>query len=340
MNNIKNMKKMLYTLAGVLLFTACGKDPVDDHIVIIDPPDEVLIPDPDPDPVTEPTVTATSTTATSTTETSTTETSSSTTASSTTTSSTTAPDPEVYTKSFINIRDEVYKTFGGYIAEDWNDIQGERDPGDNVGFKNDPVYSQFDFYDTSTWIDVFVQDALRNGVDLREYVETRNISVEWRPNQGIWTGDVSSEDVIVTVGGQLLGEMVERINTYGIEYAGNWYLNETFITIWHEIGHAMLKYRHTCEIDAIMSGCYSVEFPSDHERHGEYIPLEDGVRLFMGNSEYDQDDVWASRDNEYEWFKAAATRMFNGDGMLSNAAVYPQSARSPIERTNYLSNRE
>ena len=240
-------------------------------------------------------------------------------------------------RDFINIRDEVFRIYGGpYIPEDWRDIQFDRE-----GFDTDPIYSQMDFYDTSTWIDVFVADAARHGLDLSEFLSERDISIT-STQAGVWTGAFGS-DVQVTVGLQLFGELVDRIEMYGIEQAGGWFWAETMITIYHELGHAILKYRHTCERTDIMGGCYEIPFPDSSPRAGELIPLEDGVNKI--NGELLTPENAATLTANYDHFVRGVARLFSGEGQLSNYAIYhpplyTTEVPSPVARTNDVSNRE
>ena len=244
-----------------------------------------------------------------------------------------------YTKSYVNLRDEVFTHHDGYLPEDWRDIIHNREE-----FEADSIYSQWDFYDTSTWIDVFVADAARHNVDLNDFINSRDITITVNPRAGVWTGNTIGHDVIVTVGLQLLGEVISTIQNHGIQYVGGWDMGDVIKTAYHEIGHALLKYRHTCEEFDIMGGCYENRFPQGHARAGEYIPLEDGILKLHGMPDPTGDELEAAVSNDYTYFRSAVIRLFSGEGQLSDYAVYgglvSNAVESPIAVTNNPNNRD
>ena len=114
-----------------------------------------------------------------------------------------------------------------------------------IGFFADSIYSQIDPDNLYSYLDVFIQDAQRNGVDL-SYVYEGCYSLRLAPPSVVdfnFSGYASSmcydEEVLITINEDAWKNQIDLYDNSYSHAAG-------FHLMYHELGHDILNLNHTC----------------------------------------------------------------------------------------------
>ena len=125
------------------------------------------------------------------------------------------------------------------------------DSFEGIGFYADEIYSQIDFNDPSTYLEAFIKDAQRHGVDL-SYVNKNNFQFTIIPDN-LWTLESSAYASRICDDNQIDVTFKESVWLQGkIPYKTS--VPSALKTMWHEFGHDILNLDHVCLGDHIMSG--------------------------------------------------------------------------------------
>ncbi len=123
-----------------------------------------------------------------------------------------------------------------------------------VGFKGDPIYSKIERNNFESYLEAFIEDAKRYGVDL-SHIDTNdytfNIVEEFPCPDG---GSICFGGVLATAGSlcdrhievNILKDLWERGMTFD-------YHDALIQVLWHEFGHTILSLDHVCEPYHILS---------------------------------------------------------------------------------------
>lgn len=153
-------------------------------------------------------------------------------------------------------------------------------------FDEDPLYSQIDPMDPYSFLEVFIMDAERHGIDLSN-IDTKTAVFTMVPGQerlGVSRNYCNSNQVTIT----LQKEFWEQATTLK---SSNY---RKIQLMWHELGHELLKLNHTCSRGHIMTS----NTPScPHTTEGWYYDL--------WNFKY------KAEDENINWQRAVED-MFNG----------------------------
>ena len=113
----------------------------------------------------------------------------------------------------------------------------------NEGFDNDPIYSRFDVNNSSNWLNLYIEDAAREGVDL-SYLRGWETNIGWADREQFpGSSPAGFADVSCIPRGS------SRYNSLFYAFAPKY---QSMLTVWHEFGHAYLKLRHVCDAQDIM----------------------------------------------------------------------------------------
>jgi len=171
-------------------------------------------------------------------------------------------DIDDYTLNNLNLFDPV-KLFindeiGGVKSEMLLTKVSEQDIGINMvnsfeglGLYVDEVYSQIDFDDPSSYLNAFIQDAVRHGVDL-SYIDTNKYQFTIIPDNE-WTSSASAYASRICDNDQIDITFKESVwSNSKIPYKTS--VPDALKIMWHELGHDILNLDHVCLGDHIMSG--------------------------------------------------------------------------------------
>ena len=125
------------------------------------------------------------------------------------------------------------------------------DSFEGVGFYLDEVYSQIDFDDPISYIEAFIQDASRHGVDL-SYVNPNDFQFTIIPDNE-WTSSAAAYASSSCDNNRVNVTFKESIWVNGkTPYKTS--IPDAVKIMWHELGHDILNLDHVCLGDHIMSG--------------------------------------------------------------------------------------
>lgn len=125
----------------------------------------------------------------------------------------------------------------------------------NRGFKKDPIYSQIERNDPTSYFKAFIKDAARHGVDL-SHIEIKNFTINVVKDFPCPDGSVFCfGGILATASGVCNDDIIEinileRIWKYAPAFD---YYDELIQIIWHELGHDILNLNHVCEPYHILS---------------------------------------------------------------------------------------
>lgn len=112
---------------------------------------------------------------------------------------------------------------------------------------DDELYSQIDFNNPKSFLEIFIKDAKRHGVDLSNVdVENARIIIEYSPEREFAASSLlacSPNDVLIRFGGGYWDRRNDNIKRK----------KETIAIMWHEFGHDILGIGHLCAGGQIMS---------------------------------------------------------------------------------------
>jgi hypothetical protein len=122
---------------------------------------------------------------------------------------------------------------------------------EGYGFYADEIYSNIDFNDPKSYVEAFINDASRNGVDL-SYVNLDNFVFNIIPDTE-WTSDAAAYASKPCDNNQIEITFKQSVwETGKIPYKSE--IPNSVKLMWHELGHDILNLDHVCLGDHIMSG--------------------------------------------------------------------------------------
>ncbi len=169
----------------------------------------------------------------------------------------------------------------------WSDIKNVYDYSSESNFLSDPIYSQIDQDNPNSYLEAFIKDAERYGVDLSN-VDPDDLVTEF------WYGPTDQWGRNVLAWGSITCS--ETNNRIGYDYSAfksnfltdnSWY---KLMVMYHEFGHTVLGLKHTCSLNHIMT---SSNTTGDYACNGDQI--DDNISL-----------------SDVEGFKKAVEHMFSG----------------------------
>ena len=124
---------------------------------------------------------------------------------------------------------------------------------ENIGFYADPVYSQIDFTDPSSYLDAFLLDAQRHGIDV-SHVDVNNYIFELVESddddllgfRAVARRTCDDDNISIKYTDTAWEEDISDIYSHSFPKA--------FGVMWHEFGHDILNLKHLCLGGHIMSG--------------------------------------------------------------------------------------
>jgi len=122
---------------------------------------------------------------------------------------------------------------------------------EGYGFYADEIYSNIDFNDPMSYVEAFIKDASRNGVDL-SYVNLDNFVFNIIPDTE-WTSDAAAYASKICDNNQIEITFKQSVwETGKIPYKSE--IPNSVKLMWHELGHDVLNLDHVCLGNHIMSG--------------------------------------------------------------------------------------
>jgi len=118
-----------------------------------------------------------------------------------------------------------------------------------IGFHADPIYSQIDPDNFLSYLDAFILDAERNGVDL-SYIKDFCYNISYNENTTVAasaSGYCKEKQVLLNVNQKYWEDNLQMVMSR--PYSNPLYSETTmfgFHLIWHELGHDILNLAHTC----------------------------------------------------------------------------------------------
>ena len=133
-------------------------------------------------------------------------------------------------------------------------------------FMSDTIYNQIDQDDVKSYLNAFILDAQRNGVDLSNINSDELILRKWD-----FSSDQYGREGVVAWGSITCSQTNNRIG-YNISWFKNSYLTDIqwnkLYVMYHEFGHTVLGLKHTCARGHIMT---SYRTTGDYPCNGEEV---------------------------------------------------------------------
>jgi len=169
-------------------------------------------------------------------------------------------------------------------------------------FMSDSIYSQIDQDDAKSYLNAFILDAQRNGVDLSNINSDELILSNWD-----FPSDQLGREGVVAWGSITCSQTNNEIG-YDISWFKNHYLTDKSFhklkVMFHEFGHTVLGLKHTCAIGHIMTSGSSGEYACNGEQidDGNIYNLVDFKRavayMFEGYNQFYYDCYLTNTDGE------------------------------------------
>ena len=173
-----------------------------------------------------------------------------------------------------------------------------------IGFYADPIYSQIDPYNLSSYLDVFILDAERHGIDI-SYVKNHCYNIELvdfnfpNPPAALTYASCVDTQVRVELNKSYWENQIQIPENHPQGFYKDPFIHG-FHVIWHELGHDIFRLKHTCN--------ETPNFLNDHSA----CPDGSNVNLqYTSSMLWFTDDANSQTSEENKGFHRAVSNYYN-----------------------------